>query len=134
MTGPRFDKGIRNLIEMAENPAAKLVRQLEDLPTVQLTRMFERLEAVRQASVSFESHANSPRWPEFSVLIEAAHRDRVNSEVFDSLHRITQNLRSSVLADHPAILPDTGALQVLSASAAHAIQRKRPGNGAIDVR
>ena len=129
MTIPRFDKGIRNLIEMAENPVAKLVRQHEDLPAVRLARMLERydvsnslMQAVRQASVSFESHANSPQWPEFSVLIEAAHRARVNSEVFGSLHGITQNLRNSVLADHPAILPDTGVLQVLSASAAHAIQ------------
>lgn len=129
MTRPRFDKGIRNLIEMAENPAAKLVRQFEDSPTVQLARMLERYDvsnslmaAIRQANVSFESHVNSPQWPEFSALIEAARRNRANSEIFDSLHRITQNLRNSVLSDNPAILPGTDALQALSVSAAHAIQ------------
>ena len=114
---------------MTENPISKLVKQFESSPAVQVARMLERydvsnspMEAIRQASVAFESHANSPQWPEFSALIEAAHRNRAGLEAFGSLHRITQNLRNSILSDNPAILPAADALQAFSTSTACAIQ------------
>ena len=125
---PLHEERFRNLIEMTESSAERLIRQLENSPAAQAARMLERhdvtrvMASVQQASVAFESYAKSPRWAEFSASIEAARRATESSEAFAAFRRIDQNLRNVVLAADRAILPTVEALQAVTASAARAIQ------------
>ena len=105
------DNRNRNLFEMFESPAEKLMNRLGNSPAAQIARTLERndvnhfLTSVQQASIAFEAYAKSPQWAEFSTSIEAAHRTLERSEIFSALSSIDQNLRNLALSANRTFLP-----------------------------
>lgn len=125
---PSGEERIRDLIELGESPAARLAKQYENLPTVQVTRILERhdvkrlMASVQRVSIAFEDFTKSVHWAEFSASIEAAQRALQVPGTLAGLHRIEKKLRNVALAVDRVILPEAEAFQVFSASAARAIQ------------
>ena len=125
---PLNEERLRNLINMGESPAEKLIRQSENSPVAQAARMLERhdvtrfMAAVEQARVAFELYSKSPQWAECSASIELARRAVESSEALAALRSIDRNLRKVVLAANRVVLPAAETLQALAQSVAHAIQ------------